>query len=199
MLSRTLPTIALAIFGLPATAQSFAPPPVPDTIKVPEGNVAFLKALAAGTQNYVCLPSASGLVWKFQAPQATLYVAVKWLNREFRQQIATHYLSPNPSENGAPRATWRHSLDSSAVWAVKTAESGDPQYVAPGAIPWLLLQTVGAEQGPGGGAALAGTTYIQRVNTSGGAMPAGPCGEAGAIRFVPYTADYVFYRAAHPR
>jgi hypothetical protein len=39
-----------------------------------------LKRSAAGTQNYVCLPSATGLPWKFQAPQATLFVSFRWIN-----------------------------------------------------------------------------------------------------------------------
>lgn len=175
-----------------------APPRVPDNLRVPAGNTAYLKAHAVGTQNYVCLPSSPGgpLAWKFQGPQATLFLPVRWINGEIRQQIATHYLSPNPGEAGMPaRATWQSSIDTSAVWAKKTAESADPAYVAPGAIPWFLLATAGTQRGPAGGSILAHTTYIQRVNTTGGIMPATACVEAGALQFVPYTADYVFYRA----
>lgn len=178
--------------------QSITIPPVPADLQVPPGNTAYLKAQATGTQNYVCLPSAAGLAWKFQGPQATLFVTYKWFGGEIRQQVTTHFLSPNPAEPGNPaRATWQSSLDSSAVWAKKAAETADPAYVAPGAIPWLKLQVVGAQDGPSGGTMLSKTTFLQRVNTSGGAVPATACVEPGAIAFVPYTTDYIFYRASN--
>lgn len=190
--------LALAA-GLPGRGQTLAVPPVPDSIRVPDGNSAFLKASAVGTQNYVCLPSASGMAWKFQGPQATLFVSFRWITGEIRQQVATHFLSPSP-ESGAPaRATWQSSLDTSAAWAKKIAESSDAAFVAEGAIPWLLLQTAGAQRGPTGGAGLTQTTFIQRVNTTGGSLRETSCNEAGSIQFVPYTADYIFYRARGSR
>lgn len=169
---------------------------MPAEIQAPDGHSPFFRAHAEGTQNYVCLPTASGLAWKFQGPQATLFVSYRWIGTTIQQQVATHYLSPNPGEAGTPaRATWQSSVDSSAVWAKKIAESVDQAYVAPGAIPWFLLEVVGTSVGPAGGASLSQTTYIQRINTAGGVTPEGGCTEAGAIRFVPYQADYVFYRA----
>lgn len=187
-------------FGLCSSAQSLTVPPMPQAIMVPGGNSVFMKAQAAGTQNYVCLPSSSGLAWKFQGPQATLFLKFRWITGEVTQQIATHYLSPNPMETTMPaRATWQHSLDTSAVWAKKIAESSDPAYVAEGAVPWFLLEVVGTQTGPTGGAIYGQTTYIQRVNTTGGTMPTGACTEAGAIQFVPYTADYIFYKAESRR
>jgi hypothetical protein len=57
-----------------------------------------------------------------------------------------------------------------------------------------LLKVEGAEQGPNGGSLLSQTTFIQRVNTSGGIAPTGAC-TVGATAFVPYTTDYVFYKA----
>jgi len=178
--------------------QTIVIPPMPADLQAPPGNTAYLKAQATGTQNYVCLPSAGGLAWKFQGPQATLFLTYKWFGGEIRQQVTTHYLSPNPGEAGNPaRATWQSSLDTSAVWAKKVAETADPAYVAPGAIPWLKLQVVGAENGPSGSSLLSKTTFIQRVNTAGGVAPTTACTDAGAIVFVPYTTDYVFYRAAH--
>lgn len=178
--------------------QSITIPPMPADLLVPPGNTAYLKAHASGTQNYVCLPSATGMAWKFQGPQATLFVSYKWFGGEIRQQITTHYLSPNPGEAGNPaRAAWQSSLDTSAVWAKKVAETTDSAYVAPGAIPWLKLQIVGAQDGPAGGTMLSKTTFIQRVNTSGGVAPSTACTEAGAIAFVPYTTDYIFYRAGN--
>lgn len=196
---RNLAVFGAVAAGLPAPSQTVTAPPVPTDIQVPAGNTAFLKGHATGTQNYVCLPSTSGLVWKFQAPQATLFLTFRWMNGDLRQQITTHFLSPNPSEAGTPRATWQSSLDTSTVWAKKIGESSDPKFVAPGAIPWFLLQTAGTQPGPTGGSLLAQTTYIQRVNTTGGSMPTAGCTEAGAIQFVPYTAEYIFYRAAESR
>lgn len=189
----------LVLMGLTASAQTLVPPGVPTNLQVPAGNAAYLKGSAVGTQNYVCLPSANGLAWKFQGPQATVFLTFKWITGDIHQQITTHYLSPSPEAGNPARATWQSSLDSSAVWAKKIAESVDPAYVAPGAIPWFLLEATGTQRGPDGGAMLANTTYIQRVNTAGGVMPATGCTEAGAIQFVPYTTDYIFYRAANRR
>ena len=59
---------------------------------------------------------------------------------------------------------------------------------------------VGAQDGPTGGDKLTPTTYIQRVNTSGGTAPATGCTlstDIGKRVFVPYTADYFFYRFPH--
>ena len=49
-------------------------------------------------------------------------------------------------------------------------------------------------KGPTGGSLLAKTTFIQRLNTAGGAVPTSAC-TAGQTQLVPYTADYFFYRA----
>jgi hypothetical protein len=192
-----LAAIVMTGSGSPARAQSITPPSVPAGLQVPAGNAVFLKASAEGTQNYVCLPSGSGFAWTFQGPQATLFLSFRWITGEIRQQIATHFLSPNPAETGMPgRPTWQSSLDTSAVWAKKIAESSDPAFVAPGAIPWFLLQMAGARRGPTGGSILAETTYIQRVNTTGGNIATTACSQAGSIQFVPYTADYIFYKAS---
>ena len=97
---------------------------------------------------------------------------------------------------GTPRATWQHSRDTSTVWAMAIASSSDPAFVAPGAIPWLLLQVVGAQDGPTGGHKLTATTFIQRLNTSGGVAPSTGCAvstDVGKKALVPYTADYFFF------
>ncbi len=165
-------------------------PAVPANLEVPAGHRPYLIARASGTQNQICLPGTSetGLVWSFFGPQATLL-------SDRDEQIATHFLSANPYEDGKGRPTWQHSKDSSAVWAEPIASSADPAFVEAGAVPWLLLHVVGAETGPTGGRKLSRTTYIQRVATTGGLTPAGACYVLGAKTFVPYTADYVFYKA----
>jgi hypothetical protein len=53
----------------------------------------------------------------------------------------------------------------------------------------LLPQVVGSQQGPAGGKLLTKTTFTQRLNTSGGS------GDVGKQAFVPYSADYFFFRA----
>jgi hypothetical protein len=82
------------------------------------------------------------------------------------------------------------------VWAKKIRESSDPKYVVPGAIPWFLLEVTGSQPGPTGGSLFSQTSFIQRVNTTGGSLPPAACEPAGNIKFVPYTADYIFYRTA---
>ena len=183
-----------------ATTNGFTVPPVPPNLEVPAGNALFLQGHAQGTQNYICLPSGGGFAWTFFSPQATLFFNITWISGDLPQQIITHFLSPNPVEKGTPRATWQSSFDTSAVWArVRTnGSSTDPAFVAPGAIPWLLLEAVGTQRGPTGGDILAHTTFVQRLNTAGGVIPATGCSEAqnvGATALVPYTADYFFYKA----
>ena len=170
------------------------PPHVPANIEAPVGHKAYLLGHAVGTQNYVCMPSGAGFGWTFFGPQATLF-------DRHEKQITTHFLSSNPLEGGLARATWQHSADTSSVWAMATpaTTSSDPAFVAPGAIPWLLLQVVGEQEGPDGGRKLTATTYIQRVNTSGGIVPSTGCAasaDVGKKALVPYTADYFFYRYA---
>jgi hypothetical protein len=186
--------IAVALTGAPsplhADGESASLPAVPGNLQVPTGHVAYLTARAVGTQNYVCLrrTTGKGRAWSFLGPQATLFDGQG-------EQIATHFLSANPLEGGTARATWQHSDDTSAAWAMAIASSADPAYVAPNAIPWLLLRAVGAQDGPTAGDALSATAYIQRVDTVGGTAPPRSCPALGARLMVPYEADYVFYRA----
>jgi len=196
--------IVLGAGASPALAQTgsvIAVPEVPSNLEVEAGYVVYSKGQATGTQNYVCLPTAAGgVAWKFVAPQATLYVPVLGL----QAQLATHFLSPNPDEPGLARATWQHSIDSSRVWARATPEhtSTDANFVAPGAIPWLLLDVVGQEAGPDGGTFLSQAAFIQRLNTAGGQAPATGCSlpaNVGAVALVPYSADYFFYKPRRTR
>jgi hypothetical protein len=196
-----------AVWMSHARAEPVTPPSVPANIRIPAGNSAFLVGHALGTQNYSCLPAgvdAAGnarFAWTLFTPQATLFA-------QNLRGITTHYFSPNPYEpsptpftDGPIRATWQHSKDASTVWGkvVPGDSSSDAAYVAAGAIPWLRVTVVGAEAGPTGGDALGSTTYVHRVNTTGGIAPATGCASAadvGKQAFVPYTADYYFYEKA---
>ena len=184
--------------------------PTPPEITPPIGNALFLTAHAIGTQNYICLPSTSGSsnAWAFFSPQATLSVTL--LSR-FTQQVVTHFLSPVPGVNSsAPSActlssetgevncpTWQSSLDSSAVWGGKVGSitaGSDASCPNTGAIPCLLLKAVSTRRGQNDFGLLTKTTYIQRLNTTGGSAPTSSC-KVGDQALVPYQADYSFYAA----
>jgi hypothetical protein len=194
--------LAFAFTLVNQAAAQVTPPQTPDTIAVPAGNTAFLVGHAFGSQGYTCLPTATGgTAWNPTArPEATLFSDV------FRSfQIITHFQSIN--ENPKPgiivplsgNATWQSSLDSSRVWAVKVKGiDPDPSVDScknSGSIQCLLLQSVGNKKGPTGGNLLANVTFIQRLNTAGGAVPTTACA-VGQTQLVPYTADYFFFRAA---
>lgn len=187
--------LGLSLSTVAAQSPALEVPPVPDNLQVPAGHELFLGASATGTQNYVCLSVAKKTwAWRFLGPQATLFVGVDG----GAQQVTTHFLSMNPIEGMLARPTWQNSIDTSRVWGRVRSSSTDANYVAPGAIPWLLLETAGTEVGPTGGAFMTQTTFIQRVNTSGGIAPATGCtndDEIGKVALVPYTTDYFFYRA----
>ena len=167
-------------------------PSVPAEIQVPPGNQVAFVGHAVGTQNYVCEPVDNGFKFVLFTPQATLF-------GDDDSQLTTHYFSPNPSEDGTIRATWQDSRNTSAVWGQAIHSSTDADFVATGAIAWVLLQQVGTKDGPRGSDWLTETTFIQRVNTTGGIAPSNGCNspaEVGSQAFVPYSADYVFYTTA---
>jgi hypothetical protein len=177
----------------PAQADEVTPPAVPAGIQVPAGHAPYLVGHAAGTQNYACVPTDAGVVWQLYTPQATLFDGMD-------EQVTTHFFSPNPLAPAEFLPTWQHSADTSAVWVkADAAPYTGADFVEPGALAWLRLKVVASVAGPTGGDALTATTYIHRVNTSGGVAPATGCSkprDLGKKAFVPYTADYYFYREA---
>jgi hypothetical protein len=160
---------ALPLAGVATAAPSA--PDVPGTLAVPEGNKPYLVGHAVGVQIYGC----NGTSWALIAPRADLYAD----NGKF---IASHFAGPS----------WQ-AKDGSKVVGRRAA---DPVTVDPTAIPWLLIEPTSVTAGLDGDR-LAGTTYIQRIATTGGLPPAtSECGpaNAGEQREVPYTADYVFWK-----
>jgi hypothetical protein len=158
---------------VPVAGAEPAAPAVPAAIAVEEGNKVFLVGHAVGVQIWGC----NGFAWSLVAPRANLY-------GDSGRLIATHSAGP----------TWQ-ARDGSSV---KAARFADPVTVDPTAIPWLLLKRNASSAGPDGDR-LAGTTFIQRVATSGGVAPAlATCNlsTAGTQEEVPYTADYHFWKAA---
>lgn len=185
-------------------------PATPAAITPPVGNSAFLAGHGVGTQGYVCMPSGpAAACWTVNParPEATLFINL--FGEAF--QIITHFFSPVQNPNKfAPNplavgnATWQSSFDSSKVWAQMDKEhtiaAGSDTVSCPhsGSIACLLLQVIGSQQGPAGGKALTKTTFIQRLNTSGGSAPDTGCavlGDVGKQALVPYSADYFFFRA----
>jgi hypothetical protein len=135
-------------------------------LRAPEGSRLAARLYARGVQVY----RWTGASWAFEGPSAALYADAR-----FTGQVGTHSAGP----------TWVHAGGG-------TVRGSSPQAcaVGPDAIPWLLLR---ATPDPVAGI-FRGVTAIQRVNTVGGTMPAGPGAEPGEVRRVPYTAEYYFYR-----
>lgn len=189
-----------------AAAQRVTPPATPTAITAPAGNSAFLVGHAFGSQGYVCLPDPKngGTSWTVNQarPEATLFANI--VGQPF--QVITHFASIDAMPNAnatvpvslGGNATWQSSFDTSKVWAkaVGNIPAGSDPASCPntGAIPCLLLQSIGNQPGPTGGRLLANVTFVQRLNTSGGAAPTTAC-SVGQAQLQPYTADYFFYRA----
>src|SRR5215216_2582714 len=136
----------------------------------------FLVVHATGLQKYTC--QANG-TWLFTDPAATLYKTTG-----VPKPIGTHFLN-----FATGRPVWQLK-DGSSVEAARTASvSGGT-----GNIAWLLLQAVVTTAGSDGDR-LTSTTWVQRLNTSGGVAPAATCTPGDRIA-VPYSAGYFFWRAA---
>ena len=134
----------------------------------------FDTVYAAGVQKYRCQSNGT---WLFTDPEATLF-----RSRRTRKPIGTHFLN-----FATGRPVWQYQ-DGSAVEAARRASLP----AGAGDIPWLLLQTVVTIAGDGD--RFTQTTWVQRLETSGGVAPAGTC-TPGATAAVPYSADYVFWQA----
>ncbi len=180
MIARTLTAaIAAVAVALPLTqvaeAKKPGPPDVPARIQVGAGHKVFLVGHAVGVQIYSCNATGGGFAWTFVAPRASLY-------GDNGKLVTTHFAGP----------TWQ-AKDGSKVIAARV----DGVTVDPTAIPWLLLSATSTSVGADGDR-LAHTTFIQRIATTGGLAPAAStcnAGTAGAVQEVPYTADYVFWKA----
>jgi hypothetical protein len=166
-----LTTLAAALLvAAPAHAQMSN---VPAPVQPPGGQRAAMTWTGTGELTYECrakADDASAHEWAFVGPEAKLTDA------KTRSAMGRYYAGP----------TWESS-DGSKITGKQVA-------VAPsgaGNIPFQLVKT-----DPGTGA-MKDVTYIQRVNTKGGVAPAEPCSAAtkGTRKTVPYSADYVFYKA----
>ena len=163
---------AAAALSLAVAQVALAGPPapsVPDQIKVDDGNKVFLVGHATGVQIYTC----DGSTWSSAVPRAKLY-------DDHGKLIITHFRGP----------TWQAADGSQALGTVVDHVNLDRT-----AVDWVLLSTTTT---PGrDGDRLVDTTFIQRINTTGGhTPPAADCNvaTAGTVVEVPYTADYFFWK-----
>jgi len=168
--------LVAAAAAVPAAAMAGpAAPDVPDAIAVTGPHKPYLVAHAEGVQIYACYSVADGYAWRLLAPRATL-------TGENGKVIGSHY--------GGPK--WEAG-DGSIVAAARDGGAT----VDPTAVDWLRLKTTSTTPGPDGDR-FGETTYIQRINTVGGRPPAaGDCDEdtVAEQREIPYSADYVFFKA----
>jgi hypothetical protein len=177
-MKRLVPAILAlaAVWSLaPVAAAGPAEPVVPATIDVEDGNKLFLVGHAEGVQIYGCSATPSGFGWALVAPRANLY-------NDKGKLLMTHFGGPS----------WQAKDGSKVV-----GQRVDQVSVDAGAIPWLLLSAASTSAGPDGDR-LAGTTFIQRIATTGGLAPAAAdcnASTAGDRVEVPYTADYYFWKA----
>jgi hypothetical protein len=168
LLAAAAVALGVALVAPQGAAATPAPPPVPQDIAVPAGNVLSGMGHAEGFQIYTCKAG----VWTLQQPIAIL-------TQGGHKPFALHYGGP----------TWM-AKDGSAVVGARAGSAPAP---VAGAIPWLLLSTSPADGSADG--ALSGTTFIQRLNTTGGAAPSSGCDAEGATAPVFYAADYYFFQA----
>ena len=178
---RLLPVAILAALAasLAGVAQAGpAEPAVPTAIAVPEGHKLFLIGHAVGVQIHACSAVGSGYSWRFAGPRADLYA-------DNGNLLMTHFGGPS----------WQ-ARDGSKVMAA--LDGNGSITMDPTAIPWLRLRVTSRSAGADGDR-LFGTTYIQRIQTTGGLAPAPDECDAdavGDVAEVPYTAVYVFWKAA---
>lgn len=138
-----------------------------ENLRVPAGNRLALRVYAQGVQIY----HWNGSSWVFSGPSAVLTA-----DAGGRGVVGTHYSGP----------TWESQSGSKVVGTVLDRCTPDPDAVA-----WLLLGAASTE-GPG---IFRRVTFIQRVNTVGGIAPSGAGSFTGEEARVPYTTEYLFYRA----
>ncbi len=157
---------ACAAFATVAQATDNRAPEVPEQISVGETNKVHFHGFGVGFQIYTW----NGTSWGTAVPDATLF-------DEDGNVVASHFAGPS----------WQSNSGSKVVGALPPSGAVIMDTTA---IPWLRLAAK-SKEGPG---VFAETTFIQRVNTTGGKAPSVNGTFVGQVASVPYTADYFFYR-----
>ena len=159
---------ACAAFAPAALATDNRAPEVPDAIKVDDGHKVHFHGFGVGFQIYTW----NGASWGTAVPDATLF-------DEDGNVVSDHFAGPSWKSNSGSLVVGK--LPPKAV------------IVDTNAIPWLRLEALTTE-GPG---VFAATTFIQRVNTTGGKAPSENGTFIGQVANAPYTADYFFFRKSN--
>lgn len=145
---------------------------IPEAIKVPDGNNAYLTAHAKGDQIFHCVLKAGAYSWKWHAPEAKLYGMQK------QDLIGSHDAGPS----------WTYK-DGGSITAKAVQKTDAPDK---GSAQWLLLEVIKQQKA----GLLAQTSFVQRINTQGGIAPTVGCdaNHIGSEKRVGYSADYIFYK-----
>ena len=164
------PRAAAVHQGLLAHPRSHGANSVPAGLEPPAGNVLTARFSGRGVQVYQCTAGA----WVLLEPASNLVGhSGRRSGGTSRLQTAINFAGP----------TWESSTDGSLVRGATVASSP-----VPGSIPQLLVR---ATENRGTGI-FGRVTFINRVETRGGAAPSGSCSN-GQTTGVPYTAQYLFY------
>lgn len=164
-----LPALALLAVGCHSIDASVCPPKVPAGVSPPADETIKSSYESSGNQVYVCAQNNGQWAWNLVGPQANLL-------DEKKKLAGTHFAGP----------TWQAN-DGSAVTGTKTGSAP----AEGGALPWMVFKAQSKGEGE-----LHDVTSVQRLKTTGGLPPGGCDAEhAGAVAQVPFTAQYVFYKA----
>jgi FtsP/CotA-like multicopper oxidase with cupredoxin domain len=137
-----------------------------DQLAAPVGSTLVLHAFGIGVQIY----HWNGTSWGAATPSATIYA-----DAGGQGAVASHFAGP----------TWQSNSGGRVVGTVANRCTVDPA-----SIQWLSLTAV-----PDGPGVFEKVTFIQRLNTVGGNAPSTDGTVVGQEARVPYTADYLFYKA----
>ena len=168
--------IMAACSSVKPPAKEFSQDLLPDSIRVPAGNVVALETTGVGVLNYECRNNVAGtgqIGWTLVSPKADL------IDRTGK----------NVGSYSGPPATWTHT-DGSTVVGTQVALAP-----AMGANNISLQLSKGTASMMSG--AMQGVTYIQRIKTKGGQDLSKACSSAdiGDKLTLPYQADYIFWKA----
>lgn len=137
-----------------------------EKLGAPEGSTLLLHGYGIGVQIY----HWNGTTWGPATPSATIFA-----DQAGTAKLADHFAGP----------TWQSISGSKVVGTVAQRCTVDQA-----SIQWLSLTAV-----PDGAGIFADVTFIQRLNTVGGNAPSTPGTVIGQEARIPYTADYLFYKA----
>ena len=135
-------------------------------LAAPEGSTLLFHGFGIGVQIY----HWNGTSWGTATPSATIYA-----DAGGQGKVADHFAGPS----------WQTASGSKVVGTVANRCTPDPASIA-----WLALSAVAEGDG-----LFATVNFIQRLNTVGGNAPSTPGTVIGQEAQIPYSADYLFYRA----